>query len=135
MRAETAFTCLSSRTVRFLAALRMWLQGSELGYISKTKGSGSGDGLRSLDIAELGSLDLKATVALLCRFTDLISDMLSLTITVGPDAQALAIFCLLLDILGNVGFVLEVARSDDVIPKRPTPLERRKSYLHQKIPS
>jgi hypothetical protein len=63
-------------------------------------------GLHSFDIAEFGSLNLNATVPLLCRFTDLVANVFPFTITISPDAKTLAVFRLLFDIAGNLGFVL-----------------------------
>lgn len=61
---------------------------------------------RSLDIAEGRSLDLDPPVAFLGRIDNLLSDVLSLTIAIGPDDEQLAVPCLPLNVLCHSFLVL-----------------------------
>lgn len=70
--------------------------------------------LRSFCIAELGSFDLNASVPRLGLIADLGSDVLSLSIAIGPDKQRLAVPGLVPNVLCNRQFVLQEHISNPV---------------------
>jgi hypothetical protein len=62
--------------------------------------------IRSFDIAESGTLHLDCSVAHFCCVDNLLSNVFSLSITIGPYHQQTGIFGLICYILGNIFFVL-----------------------------
>ncbi len=66
--------------------------------------------LRSFDIAEASAFDLNLTIAFLGRIDNLLADVFSLAITIGPDDEQARVPCLLRQILGNILLVLEKVR-------------------------
>jgi hypothetical protein len=65
-----------------------------------------GHDLRSLDVAEAGSLDLYLGVALFRSVPDFAADMLAFAIAICPDDECAGTPCLVLDILGDVLAIL-----------------------------
>lgn len=63
---------------------------------------------RSLCIAELGSLDLDPCVPTFGLIADFTTNVLSFTITIGPDEQGLAVFGLIPNIFCNWQLVLQL---------------------------
>lgn len=57
--------------------------------------------LRSFCVAESGSLDLNPSIAILGLVADLTANVLSLSITIGPDKQCLAVSGLISNIFCN----------------------------------
>jgi hypothetical protein len=68
------------------------------------KPSNKGDGLeihpRPFYVAKVRSLDLDAWVGGFCNVSDLGTDMLAFSITVGPDEKHTASWCMELDVIG-----------------------------------
>jgi hypothetical protein len=65
--------------------------------------------LRSLHIAEPSPFDLDVTIAFPRRIADLTADMLTLSITVGPDDERTDTSRQVFDVLGDVLVVLASA--------------------------
>lgn len=104
--ALTASTCLWSRSRRFLAALRMCL-GTVNHHIVYHPFIPTGKvHSRSLDVAELGSLDLDSGIALEGGGTDFTANVFSFTIAIRPDKERRTVPCLCLNIFGNFFLVL-----------------------------
>ena len=100
MRAATAFACLSSRSMGFFAACRIWLD-----CPSEVSGKSLDRHIRFLNVTEPGSLDFDIALRFHSNRPYLCAYMLPFTIAVGPNIQCFAVASLLLYVVCYCFFV------------------------------
>lgn len=66
--------------------------------------------LRSFDIAEASTFDLNLSIAFLGRIDNLLADVFSFAITIGPNDEQAGVPCLVCQVLGDILFVLKRVR-------------------------
>lgn len=62
--------------------------------------------LRSFSVAELGPFGFNPGISFSRLVANLPPDVLSFPVTISPNKQAFAVFCLFLNVFGNCSFVL-----------------------------
>lgn len=102
IRAATALTCRSSRFMSLAAADRTCLS---IGQHAVDSEDVCGR-LRSFHVAKTRAFDLDLRIAFLCGIDNFLANVLSFTITIGPDDEKTGVLGLVCYVLRNVLFIL-----------------------------